>query len=310
MHTNQKIMNMSLYKISLIILVSTYTPLYTATIVYNLRIAEATKRQAAESSYRRPSLAVLVLVSQWSKSRDDIHFSYTGGLLSLQHSKKSFYIRADMAVAHVAQKKDDVKFSRTQTDDILFSGGYSFVLSERARFTLSGLLGIPTHKDLSPEGTQLGIGHVSLGGQLDSAFFYSSNFNHTIFAAARYLRFFPRDITFLIANQNVQFNFNIGNAIDLFIAHASKWGIRNRFEFGYNPTFVFQARICPRLDVFTNRINFIRSSFFANYRYGFLINKKLPSGIGLGISYGFEHIPKDVGLQYVVTAWIGWGINF
>lgn len=283
-----------------------------ATIVYNLRIAEATKRQAADNKFRRPSFAAVALVSQWSKARDDIQFSYTGGLLSLSHSKKSFFIRADMAVAHVRQEVKEIKFSRTQTDDIVISGGYSFALSERARFALSGLTGIPTHKDKILEGIQMGIGHFSVGGQFDSAFFYAPNFNHTIFAAARYIRFFARNSSTCVANQKLDFNFNPGNVIDLFLSHASRFS-RSRFEFGYNPTFVFQANICPTspaLDIFISKVNFIRSSFFVNYRYGFLINQKLPSGVGLGLSYGFEHIPKDISLKYVVTAWIGWGINF
>ncbi len=302
---------MSASKRSFILFLCHISLLQSATIVYNLRIAESTKRQAQalESTYRRPSLAVLALVSQFSKSRDDIRFWYTGGLLSLYHAKKSFFIRADMAVAHVNQKTCDTKFSRTQTDDILVSGGYSFAMNERTRFTLSALLGIPTHKDTSLEGIQLGIGHVGLGGQLDGAFFYSPHMNHTIFTAIRYIRFLPRDISACIANQHLKFNFNVGNVIDLFISHASRWG-RHKFEFGYNPTFIFQAHICPRLDLFTDRVNFIRSSFFANYRYGFLIHQKFPSGIAGGISYGFEHIPKDVGLKYAVTLWAGWGINF
>lgn len=298
------------HKVYFILFLCHVSLLHSSTVVYNLRIAEATRRQAADSKYRRPSLAVVALVSQWSKSRDDIQFSYTAGLLSLYHSKKSFFIRADMAVGHVTQKTDDTKFSRTQTDDILLSGGYSFALSERSRFTLSGLFGIPTHKDTGLEGVQFGIGHFSVGAQLDGAFFYSSHFNHTIFTAARYIRFFPRDISTCIAKQKLEFNFNLGNAIDLFISHASRWGKRNRFEFGYNPTFVFQANICPRLDDFIHRINFINSSFFANYRYGFLIKQKFPSGFGVGLSAGFQHIPKDVGLKYIITIWGGWGINF
>ncbi len=282
--------------------------LESASLVYNLRIAESTKRQAVESPYRKPSLAVIALVSQFSKSRDDIRFSYTGGLLSLQHSKKNFFIRADIAAAHVKQKTCETKFSRTQTDDILFSGGYSFVLDEKTRGAITVILGIPTHQDTILEGTQFGTGHVGLGGQFDGAYFYSGN--NTIFVAARYIRFFARDISTCIANQRLEFNFNIGNVVDLFISHASRLGRRHKFEFGYNPTFVFQAHICPPIEQFLTRINFIRSNFFANYRYGFLIHEKFPSGIAAGISYGFEHVPHDIGIKYVVTVWGGWGINF
>jgi hypothetical protein len=34
------------------------------------------------------------------------------------------------------------------------------------------------------------------------------------------------------------------------------------------------------------------------------------SGLLLGLSSGFDHIPKRLGIKNQTTAWIGWGINF
>lgn len=281
--------------------------LHASTLVYNLRIAETTKRQAAKNTYL-PRLFALALVSQWTKFVDDRHQTYTGGIANFLYSRKAWYIQATGAAAHVHEKKDDVEFSRTQADDILLSAGYSTSFNKRTRFTFSAMIGIPTHKDVSPEGLQFGTGHVGLGMQLDGAFFYAEQFNRAVLAAARYIRFFPRNITISINEQPVPFTFNIGNAIDLFIAHNSWWG-HHQLEVGYNPTFVFQAKIVPHLDIFIDKTNFIRSSFFGSYHYGLVIRTK-PSAVSLGLSYGFEHIPKDFRAERILSAWISWGINF
>ncbi|MEX0849129.1 MAG: hypothetical protein WD055_02775 [Candidatus Dependentiae bacterium] len=55
------------------------------------------------------------------------------------------------------------QFERTQTDDILFYAGRGFKLNEKSRGTISGILGVPTHKDDSLEGIQFGTGHYAIG---------------------------------------------------------------------------------------------------------------------------------------------------
>ncbi|MGC2310848.1 MAG: hypothetical protein WA432_04465 [Candidatus Babeliaceae bacterium] len=279
-------------------------------IVYNLRISETTKRQRLEQQFGYPFIAVVTLFDQWRNIKDGTHDNIGGGLGTFLYSTKSFYIRADFAAAHAREsnKALDLRFSRTQTDDLLFSGGYSRVLNKRTKMTLSGILGIPTHKDLSPEGIQFGTGHVGLGVQLDGSFVYSANQKQILMAATRYIHFFPRTIVFDINNQNERFDFHVGNLIDLFIANLSNWG-RHRLEIGYNPSFLFGAKIYPAFDEVVQQTNFIRSSFYSSYKYGFLIYR-LPSAVTLGISYGFDHIPKKFGNKYIVTLWASWGLNF
>lgn len=282
--------------------------MHSATLVYNLRIAETTKRQALDNEYRRPSTAAFTLVNQSSKRYDTTCLGYTGGLATLYYATESLHIQADFAAANVRQEKDSVKFSRTQIDDILLTAGYSCSLDDHTRITFSGMLGIPTHKDLSFEGIQFGTGHVGIGVQMDGSFFYAAHYQHFILAAARYLHFFSREVVITINKQDKKFRFTIGNAVDLFIAHNSNWG-RHRLELGYNPTFVFEAAIQPNLDTVVDQTNYIRSSFFGSYRYLFFLGKS-PCGIGVGLSYGFDHIPKDFGSKRIIAVWLGLSINF
>jgi hypothetical protein len=282
-------------KFSLILLFTLLLPLsaYSLTLVYNLRIAEATKRQKTPGDQRYPSIASFTLVDHASERRDGTHYNYIGGLATYYYATESLHAEIDTAAAHVCQKKDGASFSRTQFDDILFSGGWSVSLNERSRATVTGMIGIPTHKDLSPEGVQFGTGHGGVGIQLDGSFFYSKNYHHFIAIAGRYLRFFPRTIHILINDHATPFRFNIGNVVDLFISHSSNWE-RHHVEVGYNPTFLFEASIYPSLALITEQTNYIRSSFFGSYRYLFLVGKHA-SGISTGLSYGFDHIPSTFG---------------
>jgi hypothetical protein len=279
-------------------------------VVYNLRIAETSRRQAQEEKFKKPSIFAVGLVNQWNRLRDNSQEDYTSGLATINYSTKSAYIHADIAVGNVRQKTKSHSFSRTQMDDILITGGYGFKLNHRSRITFSGLLGIPTHKDLSPEGLQFGTGHVGVGLQMDGSFFYSPHYNNAILAAARYIHFFPRtiEVPIPLTTQIQKVDYNIGNAIDLFISHFTKWH-RNRFEFGYNPTFIFGATSCPFIATLIEQSKLIRSNFFGNYRRLFRLGNH-PSGVGVGLSYGFDHSHKEFASKRVITAWIGWGINF
>lgn len=105
-----------------------------------------------------------------------------------------------------------------------------------------------------------------------------------------------------------RFKFNPGNLIDLLAAYHINKG-RHRFEFGYNASFLCNAKIFPNLDDIVNRTNYIRSNFYASYGFIYLLGSH-PSGFAFALSGGFDHSPKKYGIKHVITVWGIWGINF
>lgn len=278
-------------------------------LVYNLRIAETTRRQTLEQ-HDRPSILVGVLVNQYRETKNDIHQFVAGGLATYIRTFKDAYFRIDGAVGHIDQDKSiaRTKTKRTQTDDILCSLGHGFSLSHNIRITVSGLLGIPTHNDTILEGVQFGTGHSSVGIQGDFSWFYSEHTKNSFMGAVRFVHFFSRKPATPFQNLNQDLKINLGNLIDILIAHQCGT-LRHKFECGYSPSFGFGANITPPLANTPLSTTFIRSNFYANYKFLFLIQNR-PSVFGLGLSYGFDHKPKDIGLKKIITVWGAWGINF
>jgi hypothetical protein len=290
-----------------------YGPLlYSTSVVYNLRIATTTRRQASESTPLRPSVGAVTLFDQWRHQYDGIRQDVIGGLGTLVYVPRPFYMRVDWAAAYLKQKHGPVQFSRVETDDLLFTAGYSHALGHKSRFTVSGLFGLPTHKDRSLDFFQFGPAHVGLGLQIDGSCTYSSENNlhqrYSIMGAARIIHFFPRTTTGHFNGVAGRFNFTIGNVADLLIAHNCTWGHHN-LEVGYNPTFLFSTRIHPFVKIVIDQARSITSNFYAAYQYNFSVNN-LPSAFVLGCSYGFDHIRLPINDKRVITLWASWGINF
>ncbi|HXW86481.1 MAG TPA: hypothetical protein VEK38_04025 [Candidatus Bathyarchaeia archaeon] len=284
--------------------------LYTASFVYNLRIAETTKRQAFIKKSEHPFTTVLVPVAQFRKKHRNIRQLYCGGLATFIYTTEHFYGRADWAAAYARQKQNGISSAHTFADDLLLSAGYSHAFDERLKMTISLMFGIPMHKDdLLQYGYEFGTGHIGLGPQLDAAYTYSPAQHHSLMAAIRVIHFFPRSTPVAInATTTVPYSFTIGNLLDIFIAHRSTWK-KHKLEFGYNPTFDFHSRITPYLAGITSMINFNRNSFYSTYTYGFSIGENL-SALTFGLSYGSDTKPKLTGNEYNVTCWMAWGINF
>jgi len=278
------------------------------TAVYNLRMAETTKRDPAHDIFKRPSIATVTLFDQWRKKGDETHEVIGGPLLSYNYLKYPFYFRVDFAFANASQEKDSIHFSRTQTDDLLFSAGYDYALSELMRFTFSGLLGIPTHKDDFLTGVQFGYAHVGLGAQIDGSFGFDFNPNQSIRTAARYIRFFPRTATQCVDGVDEKYTYNPGNLADMFVSLHNKFGL-NRLEFGYNPSFLFGSTICPEIADFATKNGFIRNSFYGNYKRLFYVGDYL-NALQASISYGFDIRPKFIGRKRIINIWGSWIINF
>lgn len=278
--------------------------LYPVTFVYNLKVATSTRFRSFRFDATCPFLGALTPVQQWKKRYVGTEQSITGGLATFIYNGNPWYLEIDWAAAKVKQES----FSRIQTDDILITGGYSRVFSETNRGSLSVLLGIPTHKDEIFKPIQFGLNHVGLGVQLDDSWTYSSSEINYLFTAFRYLRFFPRKVHNCIGGIALPYTFNIGNSVDLLIAHATNWG-KHKIEFGYNPTFAFGASICPALPIVTRAASGIRNGFYANYRYAFLL-KTHAAGIVIGSSYSFDSKPKDLGFKRIVSVWGTFGMCF
>ncbi|MCX5922740.1 MAG: hypothetical protein NTX86_05450 [Candidatus Dependentiae bacterium] len=273
-------------------------------IVYNLRVAQTSRRIVA-GTISEPSLATATLFGIFREKYNGDKHRAGGGLFTLVYAPETFFLRVDAAVGRVASNNAGVHFGRTQTDDLLFSGGYSPRISDNVRLTFSGLVGFPTHKDTSLEHVQFGFGHYGLGGQIDGSFIYSSNRGNTVRCAARCVHFFPRQAP---VNCLESFNYGLGNLVDLFFAfHATR--TRHNMEVGYNPSFFFDAHVCPFLLGAKEKANYIRNSFYGLYRCSFNINEMTHS-ITTALSYGFDTRPKVVGNKRSVTVWSSWRVDF
>lgn len=276
--------------------------------VYNLRIAETTKRIGIEPVFEQPSLGTVTMFGTFRKKYNGDKHRSIGGLCTLVYAPESFFLRLDAAVGRVASNDQGVFFSRTQVDDLLFSAGYSPSLSEKMRLTFSGFLGLPTHKDTSLAFVQFGYGHYGLGAQIDGSFIYSHNKDHTLRSAIRCIHFFPRRVCAQVDRGIESFKYGLGDLIDLFIAFHNKINKHN-IELGYNGSFFINASIYPNLESALQKANYTRHSFFGMYKYHFLINTTT-NMLATALSYGFEPTPKIYGNKRLITVWASWSVNF
>lgn len=301
---------MRIYGNQLPLLITTffiYTFIGATSVTYNLRIAESTRRKAQAKEFKNYNLAAAILIDQIRHRLDDHKQNIIAGLGTIIHVVSPYYLRIDFAAGHVRDTFCNQQFKRSQADDILLYGGYTHSLAPHLKASLSAIVGIPTHRDTAFIGLELGVGHWSIGTQLDTMWRYGNNEDHAFLGAFRYFRFFPRMVDIPALMTSTLFKFNPGNLIDLLFAHSSKFG-KNRFEIGYNATFAFGATLNPTLSLIDN-IDFIRNSFYGNHQYIFFI-KKTPNAITSGISYGFDSKPKTLGFKSIWILWSSWGIAF
>jgi hypothetical protein len=272
-------------------------------IVYNIKIAETTKRQAFEKNGEHPSLTALTPFDQFRTKYSGDRQNYGGTMLSYIYSPENYFGRVDFAVAQV--NTDHGRFVKTETDDLVFSGGYSFSINERAKLTLSGFFGVPTHKDKSIVEPQFGYAHVGLGAQLDGSLIFSKhNPEHSLRFAVRGIEFFNRTIHV----DSVRYHFTFGALVDLYIAlHINIDS--NRVDLGYNPTFLVASSIKPFLPDAVKLTEFKRNSFFGVYKRRFAL-KNNPSTAAVAVSYGFDFEPLEFGNKRIITVWGLWTIGF
>lgn len=294
-----------------------YGRLQCVTLVYSFRFAEITRPQLVQAREtevaaigQKPSYTdAVTFFDRSTKSAENNKFSTTGAIGTFLYYHTLSYFRIDGAFGRVGQKLVDGScFSQVQTDDLLFTFGKGWDVTDKWNLTVSGLVGLPTHKNLGLVKIQLGTGHVGLGAQFDAAYLYSQNRHHSILTAARYVRFLPAHSTAQIGPICQRFKVNFGNLCDLYLAHFSNWG-KHKVEIAYNPTFFFGASFCPFNAELESEFHFVRSSFALSYQYSFLLGKH-PSALIFILSYGFEHGDRPTRRKYLVTPAISFVYNF
>lgn len=291
------------------------TSLNPVSIVYNMRIAEISKRQQLTPNMKRHNVLAQTSFGQWRELKNGFKQSVYGAIASYIRSAESFYFKVDGAVGRVKNNVLIRTVKRTQTDDILFTGGYSHAVGEYARFTYSGLFGIPTHRDFILDLAQFGTGHVGIGGQFDTSYAYVADRSNVLLFATRLVHFFPRNISshdpcLQPLYQCREYNLSPGNIVDVYVAHQTNWGTKNRLEFGYDASFLgLNADIKPEIIDFSGSLLYIRNSFFGAYSRRIPV-RSTQIGIIAGLSGGFDSRPCIVGNRYMLTAWFLIGFLF
>ncbi len=272
-------------------------------IVYNIKIAETTKRQAFDKNGEHPSTLALTPFNQFRNKYSGARHNYGGNMVSYIYSPETYYARVDWAFAQV--NADHGTFVKTQTDDLLFSAGYSFAPNERSKCTISGFFGVPTHNDHSIIEPQFGFAQVGLGGQFDGSFIFSEHTkDYSLRVAARAIHFFKRNVQI----DSKSYHFSLGTLVDLYVALHIKFG-NSHCDIGYNPTLLCGGSITPDLVDAVKQSEFKRNSFFGVYKYKFNI-KMHPSALAIAASYGFDFEPREFGNKRIITVWGLWSFSF
>jgi hypothetical protein len=282
-----------------------HATLSAVSMVYNFRIAQITKQPIFEKPHDRNHTVIALLFDQYRKKYNGIFQNFAGGLGSYIYDFEPYYFRVDFAVSHIKAKSNHTTtFSGTETDDILFTLGRNIVRRDRSIGTLSGLLGIPTHRIFRLQHTDFGYSQLGTGIQYDGS--YAINHTNTLLYGARYIYFVPRKA---LDDLRQKHTFTLGNIGDLLFAYKNNWNEHQGIELGYTARFRFGAHIVPSLDNIVKKTNYIRSNFYAVYKYKFLINN-ISNRLLFYLSYGFDHTPKVYGNKYIVTLWTSWNIAF
>lgn len=280
-------------------------PIQAGSMVYNFRIAQLTKQPIFEHPHDRThSLVLLPFISFFKKYAGPTQ-TYTGGLASYIFDTQHFYARIDTAGAHIrAQEHHITTYHGSASDDILLSAGYSHRFTkEHTVVTFSALTGIPTHDVDILKHPDFGYGQASIGGQIDGATSFGPI--HSAVYGTRYFYFIPRTA---YDRTKQAYRFSNGNLYDVLLAYKANWQ-QHGYEFGYTVRANFGARCMPLCDEILKRINYVRSNFYAVYKYKFIIGR-VAHRLLFDVGYSFDHKSKIYGNKYIVTTWASWQVNF
>ncbi len=288
-----------------IIIIMQNIPLYAISMVYNFRMAEITKQPIFHEPNDISDTIVALLFEEYKKKYNKIHTNYTGGLGSVIRTVKSYYFRTDFAGTYISEKfHHKTIFKGSQADDILFTVGKSFIFAHHSMITLSGLLGIPTHRNLILQHIDFGFGQIGIGIQIDGA--YGSNHKKGLLYGFRYVYFIPRDI---FDEDNQRYRFTVGHITDILLAYQYRWQKNHEIESGYTVETRIGADIHPYVNYAVRRINYITSNFYFVYKYKFLI-KNIANRLFFNFAYGFDNKPNRFSDKHIVTMWLSWNTTF
>lgn len=292
------------YSFLFIIFTSYCSKLYPISIVYNFRIAQITKQPIYEQQDVNNHVIALFFDQFRKKYTGEIRQNFIGALGSYIRSFRPYYFRTDFAVSHIKEKTKSVTtFSGTETDDILFSLGCNVRKNKVTPLTVSGLFGIPTHKIFRLQHIDFGYSQVGLGIQADGL--YQLNPSNAFIYGGRYIYFIPRNA---LDKNHKRYKFTLGNIIDLLAAYKTNWD-HHGFEVGYTERFRIGAHICPHLDNTIQKANYIRSNFYAVYKYKFMI-RNVHNRLLFNFAYSFDSSSKIFGNRYIIFLWSSWNIGF
>lgn len=281
-----------------------HAPISAISVVYNFRIAQITKQPITDEQNYHKHTTIALLFDQYNKRYDHETQNFFGGLAAYIYTNNPFFVRADFAVSHIHAKNEcATTFTGTETDDILFTAGYNVKFGDRKLLTPSLLFGVPTHEISRLKHTDFGYGLFSLGGQIDGS--YPISTAGSFLGGIRYIRFFKRNAQDESCNE---YRFGLGNLQDFLVAWKNKWDPHG-IELGYTARFQFGASVSPHFDDLVARTNYIRSNWYAVYKYKFGIGDTL-NRLLFNIAYGFDHRPKTYGNKYIIFVWGSWNINF
>ncbi len=273
-------------------------------MVYNFRIAQITKQPIINKDNPKESVVVALIFDQCRKKNTGVFQNYAGFLGSFIYDFMPYSIRTDFAFSHIYEKNiNGTEFTDIQTDDLLTTFARNFALNSKNAITLSILFGVPTHKILRLKHPDFGYNQIGTGLQIDGSLTLNRITN--LIYGARYLYFVPRKAKDSFENR---FKFTLGNVIDFLGSIKNTWQ-QHGFEIGYTSRFRFGARSNPPIENIGKRTDYIRSNFYAVYKYKFMIND-IANRFILNLSYGFDHSPKLFGNKFIVTLWASWNISF
>lgn len=274
------------------------------TVVYNFRIAQITKQPVATSQDLPKNNVLGLLFNQHQKKYIGTKQNFTGLLTSYSHSFEPYYLRVDFAFAHIKDKlNQETIFSGTETDDLLFTAGRNFITSPKNVVSLSGLFGIPTHKNNYLKHPGFGFNQVGFGAQLDGV--YSFNNTTGFIWGSRYVYFAPGHALDRFENR---YKYTVGHNVTLLI--STKYDHNHRgFEFGYSPSFLFGGYTIPKIDILARNAALIRNSLYLVYKQHLLI-KNIHNLFLCNISFSRDQRPFELGNKEIIMAWIAWNVSF
>lgn len=272
-------------------------------IVYHFRISQITKQPIFEHIDTKYMGIALFFDQVMKRYSGGLLKNFAGNLDAFIYSFKPYYLRGDFAFAYVLETiKSKLEFSGIETDDILFTLGRNYIIDGKAKITVSGVLGTPTHKNQFLQHAQLAYAQVGIGAQLDGTYKFSGK--NSFIWGLRSIYFIPRSALDAEKRKHI---FTIGTLSDILISWKYDW-INHDIEIGFTERFQLGAQIKPSLDNILEQTNYIRNSFYLAYKYKFILCD-IQNRITYEIAYSFDSTPKKYGFHLFIS-WITWNVSF